>query len=116
MASMMNQRVIGVIENMAYLEVTCPDCGNVHRMDVFGSGGGENVAATLSTRLGYPVPLLGQVPLDPTLRASGDDGVPVTAGDSSSAAAAALTTIAEGLAGRGRGLVGRQLGLAPTGR
>ena len=114
MASMMNQRVIGVIENMAYLEVTCPDCGNVHRMDVFGSGGGENVAATLSTRLGYPVPLLGQVPFDPTLRASGDDGVPVTAGDSSSAAGAALTAIAEGLAGRGRGLVGRQLGLAPT--
>ena len=116
MASMMNQRVIGVIENMAYLEVTCPDCGSTHRMDVFGSGGGENVAATLSTRLGYPVPLLGQVPLDPTLRASGDDGVPLTAGDSDSAAGAALTAIAEGLAGRGRGLVGRQLGLAPTGR
>ena len=116
MASMMNQRVIGVIENMAYLEVTCPDCDNVHRMDVFGSGGGENVAATLSTRLGYPVPLLGQVPLDPTLRESGDDGVPLTAGDAHSAAGAALTAIAEGLAGRGRGLVGRQLGLAPTGR
>ena len=116
MASMMNQRVIGVIENMAYLEVTCPDCDSVHRMDVFGSGGGENVAATLSTRLGYPVPLLGQVPLDPTLRASGDDGVPLTAGDTDSAAGAALTAIAEGLAGRGRGLVGRQLGLAPTGR
>jgi len=116
MASMMNQRVIGVIENMAYLEVTCPDCDSVHRMDVFGSGGGENVAATLSTRLGYPVPLLGKVPLDPSLRASGDDGVPLTAGDSDSAAGAALTAIAEGLAGRGRGLVGRQLGLAPTGR
>jgi ATP-binding protein involved in chromosome partitioning len=116
MASMMNQRVIGVIENMAYLEVTCPDCEHVHRIDVFGSGGGENVAATLSTRLGYPVPLLGQVPLDPTLRESGDDGVPLTAGDAASAAGAALSTIAEGLAGRGRGLVGRQLGLAPTGR
>ena len=116
MASMMNQRVIGVIENMAYLEVTCPDCDSVHRMDVFGSGGGENVAATLSTRLGYPVPLLGQVPLDPTLRESGDEGVPLTAGDTDSAAGAALTAIAEGIAGRGRGLVGRQLGLAPTGR
>ncbi len=116
MASMMNQRVIGVIENMAYLEVSCPDCGTSHRVDVFGSGGGENVAATLSTRLGYPVPLLGQVPLDPTLRASGDDGVPVTAGDGDSAAGAVLTEIAKGLAGRGRGLAGRQLGLAPTGR
>ena len=115
MASMMNQRVIGVIENMAYLEVTCPDCGNTHRMDVFGSGGGESVAATLSTRLGYQVPLLGQVPLDPTLRASGDEGVPLTADDSDSVAGAALTSIAEGLASRGRGLVGRQLGLAPTG-
>ena len=116
MASMMNQRVIGVIENMAYLEVTCPDCGNTHRMDVFGSGGGESVAATRSTRLGYQVPLLGQVPLDPTLRASGDEGVPLTADDSGSVAGAALTSIAEGLASRGRGLVGRQLGLAPTGR
>ncbi len=116
MASMMNQRVIGVIENMAYLDVTCPDCDNVHRVDVFGSGGGENVAATLSTRLGYPVPLLGRVPLDPSLRESGDDGVPLTAGDSASAAGAVLTTIAEGLAGRGRGLAGRQLGLAPMGR
>jgi ATP-binding protein involved in chromosome partitioning len=116
MASMMNQRVIGVIENMAYLEVTCPDCGNTHRMDVFGSGGGESVAATLSTRLGYQVPLLGQVPLDPTLRASGDEGAPLTADDSDSVAGAALTSIAEGLESRGRGLVGRQLGLAPTGR
>ncbi|GAA3710052.1 Mrp/NBP35 family ATP-binding protein [Microlunatus aurantiacus] len=116
MASMMNQRVIGVIENMAYLEITCPDCGSIHRMDVFGSGGGQDVATTLSTRLGYPVPLLGQVPLDPTLRVGGDDGVPVTAGDTDSAAGAALTAIAEGLAARGRGLVGRQLGLAPTGR
>ena len=50
-------------------------------MDVFGSGGGENVAATLSTRLGYPVPLLGQMPLDPTLRDERDEGVPLTAGD-----------------------------------
>ncbi len=116
MASMMNQRVIGVIENMAYLEITCPDCGGTHRMDVFGSGGGADVAATLSTRLGYPVPLLGQVPLDPTLRAGGDDGVPVTADDTDSPAGAALTAIAEGLAARGRGLAGRQLGLAPTGR
>ncbi|HEU5486805.1 MAG TPA: Mrp/NBP35 family ATP-binding protein [Microlunatus sp.] len=116
MASMMNQRVIGVIENMAYLETSCPHCGGAHRVDVFGAGGGENVAATLSTRLGYQVPLLGQIPLDPALRAAGDDGVPVTAGGSDSAAGAALTAIAEQLAGRGRGLAGRRLGLSPVGR
>ena len=115
MASMMNQRVIGVIENMAYLEVICPDCGHTHQVDVFGSGGGQDVATKLSNRLGYPVPLLGQVPLDPTLRAGGDDGVPVTSSDDSPAGAA-LTAIAEELAGRGRGLAGRQLGLSPIGR
>ncbi|HYI58258.1 MAG TPA: P-loop NTPase [Microlunatus sp.] len=115
MASMMNQRVIGVIENMAYLEVVCPDCGHTHKVEVFGSGGGQDVATKLSNRLGYPVPLLGQVPLDPTLRAGGDDGVPVTSSDDSPAGAA-LTAIAEELAGRGRGLAGRQLGLSPIGR
>jgi ATP-binding protein involved in chromosome partitioning len=112
---MMNQRVIGVIENMAYLEVTCPDCAHTHQVDIFGSGGGQDVATKLSTRLGYPVPLLGQVPLDPTLRAGGDEGVPVTSTDDSPAGRA-LTAIADELAGRGRGLAGRQLGLSPTGR
>ena len=54
MASMMNQRVIGVVENMSYLELACPHCGEQQRHEVFGSGGGADVAATLSTRLGYP--------------------------------------------------------------
>src|SRR5918998_1707726 len=51
MASMMNQRVIGVVENMAYLDAPCPHCGREHRIDVFGSGGGERVAGALGTRL-----------------------------------------------------------------
>ena len=116
MASMMNQRVIGVVENMAYLETVCPHCDQPHRVEVFGSGGGEEVAAKLTTRLGYQVPVLGQVPLDPTLRAAGDDGVPVTAGAPDSPAGIALNRIAEQLAKRGRGLAGRQLGLSPTDR
>jgi ATP-binding protein involved in chromosome partitioning len=116
MASMMNQRVIGVVENMAYLETTCPHCEQTHRVEVFGTGGGQEVASTLSKRLGYEVPLLGQVPLDPTLRAAGDEGVPVTSEGTESAAGAALTRIAEKLAGRGRALAGRQLGLSPAGR
>ncbi|BAK37306.1 putative Mrp family protein [Microlunatus phosphovorus NM-1] len=116
MASMMNQRVIGVIENMAYLETVCPHCHESHRVEVFGSGGGQEVAAKLTTRLGYQVPVLGQVPLDPTLRVAGDEGVPVTAGDPDSPSGLALTAIAEQLAKRGRGLAGRQLGVSPTGR
>ena len=116
MASMMNQRVIGVIENMAYLETTCPHCHETHRVDVFGTGGGAEVAATLTTRLGYQVPLLAEVPLDPAVRAGGDDGVPLVSSDPDRPAAAALAGVARELARRGRGLLGRQLGLDPIGR
>ena len=64
MASMMHQRVVGVVENMSFLP--CPHCaaGPEHRLEVFGSGGGERVAATLSGRFGYDVPVLGEIPLD----------------------------------------------------
>ncbi|MGH3414762.1 MAG: Mrp/NBP35 family ATP-binding protein [Marmoricola sp.] len=113
MASMMHQRVIGVVENMAYL--SCPHCGDEHRIDVFGSGGGERVAHTLSTRFGYDVPLLGQIPLDLSLREGGDTGKAVVEADPASPGAVAISRIAEGLASRGRGLAGMQLGLSPTG-
>ena len=116
MASMMNQRVIGVIENMAYLETSCPHCGESHRVDVFGTGGGAEVAKTLTGRLGYQVPLLAQIPLDPAVRAGGDDGVPLVSSAPDRPAAAALAGVARTLAARGRGLLGKQLGLAPVGR
>ena len=116
MASMMNQRVVGVVENMSYLAVTCPHCGEQQRHEVFGSGGGESTAQRLSARLGYPVPLLGQIPLDPELRAGGDDGTPIVVGAPDRPAAVALDALATRLAKRGRGLLGKQLGLAPAGR
>jgi ATP-binding protein involved in chromosome partitioning len=116
MASMLNQRVIGVVENMSYLLVTCPHCGEQHKEEIFGSGGGSDVARTLSTRLGYAVPLLAQVPLDSELRASADNGVPLVVADPGRPAAQALTELAGTLARRGRGLVGRPLGLTPTTR
>jgi ATP-binding protein involved in chromosome partitioning len=116
MASMMNQRVIGVVENMSYLALTCPHCGGEHRHDLFGSGGGADTARGLSTRLGYDVPLLAQVPIDQRLREGGDDGVPVVVGAPDQPAAKALAGLADSLVRRGRGLLGRQLGLAPAGR
>jgi len=115
MASMMHQRVIGVLENMSYL--ACPHCaeeGTEHRLEVFGSGGGERVAATLSKRFGYDVPVLGQVPLDTSLREGGDTGKPIVEADPTAPAATVLRSVAERLAGRGRGLAGRQLGLTPS--
>jgi ATP-binding protein involved in chromosome partitioning len=117
MASMMHQRVVGVVENMSYLP--CPHCaenGTEHRLEVFGSGGGARVAKTLSARFGYDVPVLGEVPLDVELREGGDTGRPVVTANPSSPVAAELTKVASTLSGRGRGLAGLQLGLTPAGR
>ena len=114
MASMMHQRVSGVIENMSYL--VCPHCGPDHRIDVFGAGGGAGVAATLSARFGYDVPVLGEVPLDIRLREGGDSGQPIVLTDPDAPAAAALISMASTLTSGGRGLVGIQLGLSPAGR
>jgi ATP-binding protein involved in chromosome partitioning len=117
MASMMHQRVVGVVENMSYLP--CPHCtaaGEEHRLEVFGSGGGARVADTLSRRFGYDVPVLGEVPLDMSLREGGDSGKPIVESDPTSPAAVVMLDIAQTLAGRGRGLAGMQLGLTPAGR
>ena len=88
MASMMHQRVVGVVENMSYLP--CPHCPpeDDHRLEVFGSGGGDRVAATLSERFGYDVPVLGQIPLDISLREGGDVGKPIVEADPTAPAAA----------------------------
>ena len=109
MASMMHQRVVGVVENMSYL--TLPDGST---MEVFGSGGGARVAQTLGTRFGYDVPLLGQIPLEAGVREGGDAGKPVVESDPTAAAARALADVAGKLSGRGRGLAGMQLGLTPS--
>jgi ATP-binding protein involved in chromosome partitioning len=117
MASMMRQRVVGVVENMSYL--ACPHCleaGVDHRLDVFGTGGGTRVAATLSRRLGYDVPVLGRIPLDTRLRAGGDLGRPIVAADPDAPAAQQLDAVARTLGGRGRNLAGLQLGLTPAGK
>jgi ATP-binding protein involved in chromosome partitioning len=112
MASMLHQRVVGVIENMSFL--VCPHCGPEHKLELFGSGGGARVAATLSTRFGYDVPVLGQVPIEESLREGGDAGKPVVDSDPTSAASRVLCGIAATLDARGRGLAGRQLGLTPS--
>ena len=111
MASMMHQRVVGVIENMSYLQLPTGE-----RMEVFGSGGAAKVAETLSARFGYDVPMLGQVPLDQVLREGGDSGEPIVVSDPDSESAKILQGVADQLSGRSRGLAGMQLGLAPAGR
>jgi len=69
MAAKVNLDVVGVIENMSWFR---GDDGK--RYELFGAGGGGELAR----RLG--VPLLGQIPLVPALRTGGDEGVPIVVG------------------------------------
>jgi ATP-binding protein involved in chromosome partitioning len=90
------------------------DLPGAGRMELFGSGGGAALAQSLTRLTGAPVPLLGQIPIDVRLREGGDSGRPIVASDPDSAAAAELRRIADGLARRARGLVGRPLSLTPV--
>ncbi|MFI9386118.1 Mrp/NBP35 family ATP-binding protein [Kutzneria sp. NPDC052558] len=105
------QRVAGVIENMSWMDM--PDGS---RMELFGSGGGQTVAESLTKAVGADVPLLGQVPLDARLREGGDAGTPLVLSDPETPAAKVLTDVAAKLTVRSRGLAGRLLSVSPAGR
>ena len=96
---------------MSWLEL--PDGS---RMEVFGAGGGQMVADSLTTTMGASVPLLGQIPLDTRVREAGDAGTPVVLADPGSPAAKALDAIADRLAIRRESLVGKPLGLMVNAR
>jgi ATP-binding protein involved in chromosome partitioning len=84
MAQKVNLEVRGVIENMSWFT---GDDGK--RYELFGAGGGDELA----TRLG--VPMVGQVPLVPELRAGSDSGQPIVAVEPESEAAEVFGHIAE---------------------
>ena len=107
-----HQRIAGVVENMSFLP--CPHCGE--NIDVFGSGGGQSVAESLTRSLGATVPLLGQIPIDVRLREGGDEGKPLVLSDPDAPASKELLKISEALVGKPRGLAGMSLGLAPAKR
>ena len=81
--------ILGIIENMSYLDL--PD-GT--RMDIFGSGGGEQLAQATDT------PFLGKVPIDQNVRIGGDTGKPIVVSHPDSPVANALREIAESLAAK----------------
>ena len=81
--------ILGIIENMSYLDL--PD-GT--RMDIFGSGGGEQLAQATDT------PFLGKVPIDQNVRIGGDSGKPIVISHPDSAVAKSLHEIAESLAAK----------------
>jgi ATP-binding protein involved in chromosome partitioning len=102
------QRVVGVVENMA--PMTLPD-GTT--FDLFGTGGGAEVAAALSVGE-HPVTVLTSIPLSPLLRADGDAGTPIVVAHPDDPAAVAIRTLADRLAAAPRGLAGRSLPFRPS--
>ncbi|MCP2290180.1 ATP-binding protein involved in chromosome partitioning [Nocardia amikacinitolerans] len=103
------QRIAGVVENMSWLDL--PDGS---RMELYGSGGGQRVADSLTRAVGANVPLLGQIPIEQELREAGDEGTPIVLRDPDSASAKALIEVADKLAVRRRGLAGMSLGIDTT--
>ncbi|WP_318780900.1 Mrp/NBP35 family ATP-binding protein [Dendronalium phyllosphericum] len=79
--------VLGIVENMSYL--ICGDCGS--RTPIFGSGGGEQLAAELQA------PLLGQIPIDSHICSGGDTGNPIASSDRTSLASEVFVKIATSL-------------------
>ncbi|MGI6878000.1 Mrp/NBP35 family ATP-binding protein [Microbacterium sp. gxy059] len=108
LARQVGQRVLGVVENMSAM--TLPD-GT--RLDLFGEGGGAEVAAALSEG-GDDVPLLASIPLSPSLRADGDAGDPVVLSRPEDPSAREIERLADRIASGGRGLTGRRLPFQPT--
>jgi ATP-binding protein involved in chromosome partitioning len=84
MANKVNQEILGVVENMSWFT---GDDGT--RYELFGSGGGEMLAAELD------VPLLGRVPLVPAMREGADAGIPVSIAAPDSEAAGAFGALAD---------------------
>lgn len=81
--------VLGVVENMSYLDL--PD-GT--RMDIFGTGGGERLAAEAG------VSFIGAIPMDARVRTGGDNGKPVVVTEPDSPVAIALKMVAEDIAAK----------------
>lgn len=83
MFAKVNVPILGVIENMSYLEL--PDGS---RNELFGKGGGAWAAEALEA------PLLGQIPLVGGIREGGDNGIPIVVGEPDSEAANVFRRIA----------------------
>jgi ATP-binding protein involved in chromosome partitioning len=92
MAKHTKQKVIGVVENMSWLE----DAAG-HKSELFGSGGGAAVSRLLTEALGYNVPLLAQIPLDPLLPSMADNGIPVSSTSHDSPVKSAFEALADNL-------------------
>ena len=83
----LNVPILGIVENMSYLEQPEGD----EPIDIFGRGGGRRMAEK------FEVPFLGEIPIDPRIRIGGDQGVPIVESHPDSAAAKAFSEIADSI-------------------
>jgi len=102
------QEILGVIENMSYLP---SENGPI---EIFGSGGGDAVAARLTEISGKKVQLMGKIPISQDLRISADDQVPIVVSDPADPAALEIIRIAKLLMDSPRGLAGKSLKITPS--
>jgi ATP-binding protein involved in chromosome partitioning len=79
---------IGIVENMSYY--VCPNCH--HESDIFGFGGGEQMATSLN------VPFLGRLPIYQPISLGSDRGIPIVIAEPESAASRACAQVAERVA------------------
>ena len=84
----LNIPTLGMVENMSYY--ACPNCH--HEADIFGHGGGEQLAQTME------VPFLGRLPIYQPIREGGDTGVPIVFAEPESVAGRAFMSLAERVA------------------
>lgn len=87
MARTMKRHILGVIENMSGFTIKCPHCNKEETYNLFGSGGGEEMAKSMNA------PFLGKVPIEVSVREQGDMGVPVVVKYADSASAQAFEVI-----------------------
>jgi ATP-binding protein involved in chromosome partitioning len=86
----LNVPIVGVIENMSYLQ--CPHCGE--RTHIFGKGGGQRVSEK------FNVPFIGEIPLHLQIMTGSDTGEPITLSEPGSVQANVFTNVAKTVAGR----------------
>jgi len=81
----LNIPVLGLVENMSFYE--CTNCH--HQADIFGHGGGEEVAHQID------IPFLGRLPLYQPIRVGSDRGIPIVIAEPESAGTLAFISLAE---------------------
>jgi ATP-binding protein involved in chromosome partitioning len=90
MFNKLNVPIIGVVENMSYLE--CPHCNE--QIYLFGQGGGKRISDD------FKIPFIGEIPLHPSIREGSDTGKPSVVSEPESVQSHAFSKAAKLIAGR----------------